>query len=328
MRLMRAGWSQAGAAFGSGGRAPNDDRVLFCCLARRERLADTDAVALLSRDNNLRAKAASCHVAAVEPHKLPNSRAGMLRMCRDSGAPAAPPPPPAPEVGSARDAGPAAGAVPGAPAQSPLPRAEPGLPGPHSLPSVRSGEALPSGATPGPRLSDAQLGRRPAPAADLQPDAERRHGDGAGGASSDGWARAAAGGAEGGAAAPGPALARIPSGGGGSAAGLPPGPFRSMASGDSSGFARSGSGHSDGGGDAWGNLAREALDVLEGGLSQAALFFFQKQHGCVWTEVRGSTCDCACTLVQPAMLAAALTARPSWTVDCRIAYMPEPRPKA
>jgi len=258
MRLMRAGWAQAGAAFGSGGRAPNDDRVLFCCQARRERLADADAVALLSRDNNLRAKAASCHVAAVEPHKLPNSRAGVLRMCRDSGAPAALPPPPAPEVGSARDAGPSAGAVPGAPAQSPLPRAEPGLPGPHSLPSVRSGEPLHPGVAPGPRLSDAQLGRRPAPAADLQPDEERRHGDGAGGAGSDGWA---------------------------GAAGLPPGPFRSMASGDSSGFARSGSGHSDGGGDPWGNLAREALDVLEGGLSQAALFFFQKQHGCVWTEV-------------------------------------------
>ncbi len=261
---MRAGWAQAGATFGSGGRAPNDDRVLFCCLARRERLAAADAVALLSRDNNLRAKAASCHVAAVEPCKLPNSCAGVLRMCRSSGAPAAPPLLPAPEAGSARDAVPAAGADPGEPAQSAPP------PGPHSLPSVRSGEPLHPGAAAALRLSDVQLGRRSAPAPGLQPDAERRHGDGAGGAGSDGWARGAAGGAEGGAAALGPALARIPSGGGGGAAGLPPGPFRSMASGDSSGFARSGSGHSDGGGDPWGNLAREALDVLEGGLSQAA----------------------------------------------------------
>ncbi|KAK9844172.1 hypothetical protein WJX81_006975 [Elliptochloris bilobata] len=58
-------FKQAAAALGGRGRTPNDDRVLFCALARRERAGAADAAVLLTRDANLRVKAAACDLEAL-----------------------------------------------------------------------------------------------------------------------------------------------------------------------------------------------------------------------------------------------------------------------
>lgn len=354
---------QAAAALGERGRTPNDDRVLFCCLARRERMGAADAVTLVSRDGNLRLKASSCGVAALEPRSLPASRAALLRMCRNGGMPMA----------AVQDASrgaparqePSTGQAAGAPADEPVhvmagaahgsegataqgcpvlaPSLGPALQAagggesgtvlaqtqPHGQPSP----ALPSLAGPEAAPADTALRGNGLPAhgesarlqgwhsmQDLQSQqsAEVRsshppmlsrmghltlgapHASRAGGLLPDyehmlrgGGPSDASAGSNGFVGMPTSGLACSTSaqdhafahscGGGGTGRG---GPFRSMGSGDSGAFARSGSGHTERGGESWANLAQEALSVLEAGLSDTALFFFQKEHGNVWTGVR------------------------------------------
>ena len=292
--------------------------MLFCALARRERAGAADAAVLLTRDANLRVKAAACGVVSLPPHSLPRSRAALLRMCRNGGVPtAAPAPEPEPtctdgaagggavpdrEQARGREAAreqapgspaaadaPAAMAVPVHPqAASELAWLQPRMPAPSQAAPAgaaaagqgrQSGDAA-QGAGMLERMSHLMLGSRASQESTGSPTAGLARDDGGGGG--------------GGAAARGPehAFPRGMGAGAGGEGGSMERLLRSLGSREGSGLGRAGSGHSDGGGDPWGALAQDALALLESGLSDTALFFFQKELGSMWTGVQARLSAC------------------------------------
>ena len=294
--------AQAAAEHGSRGRTPNDDRVMFCAMARRERAGAADAAVLLTRDANLRVKSASNNVVALSPASLPRSRAALLRMCRNGGMPtAAPAPEPEPtstdhgagggaprvsEQAHGRDGAPhQALGPPAAAADAPAISAAIAVP----MQSVSEqawlqprmpaqSQGAPAGTAQGRHIGDAAYGAggldrmshlmlssRASQDSTGSPTAGPARGDGAVRGHEHALLRGMAGGGE------GSSMERL---------------LRSLGSRDSGGLGRAGSGHSDGGGDPYGALAQDALALLESGLSDTALFYFQKEHGSVWTGVR------------------------------------------
>ena len=293
--------AQAAAEHGSRGRTPNDDRVMFCAMARRNRAGAADAAVLLTRDANLRVKSASNGVVALSPASLPRSRAALLRMCCNGGMPtAAPVPEPEP---TSTDQGAGDGAMrvskqahgrDGAPEQALGSTATAGAPGSSATMAVpmqsvsalaflqprmpAQSQAVPASLTQGlqsgdaahgagmlDRMSHMMLSSRASQDSTGSPTVGPAHGDSAVRGHEHALLRGIAGGGE------GSSMERL---------------LRSLGSRDSGGLGRAGSGHSDGGGDPFGALAQDALALLESGLADTALFFFQKEHGSVWTGVR------------------------------------------
>lgn len=279
--------------------------MLFCALARHERAGVADAAVLLTRDANLRVKAAACGVVSLPPASLPRSRAALLRMCRNGGVPtAAPAPEPEP---TSTGGGAGGGAVPGgeqaqgregAPEQALASTAAADAPASSAATAVpmqsvselawlqprmpaQSQAALVGGAAAGQgrhsndmsqgakmldRMSHLMLGSRASQGSAGSPTAGPTRNDGAVRGPEHAFPRGMGGGGGG----EGSSMERL---------------LRSLNSRDSGGLGRAGSGHSDGGGDPWAALAQDALALLESGLSGTALFFFQKEHGSVWTGV-------------------------------------------
>lgn len=300
--------AQAAAEHGSRGRTPNDDRVMFCALARHERAGAADAAVLLTRDANLRVKATSGGVVALSPASLPRSRAALLRMCRNGGVPtAAPAPKPEPtstDQGAGGDAMPVSEQARG---REGAPEQALGSPAAGNAPASSAAMAVPMQSVSElawlqPRMP-AQSQAAPAGVAQGRQSGDAAHGAGmldrmshlmlGSQASQDSAGSPTAGPARGDSAVRGHEHALLRGMAGGGEGSSMERLLRSLGSRGSGGLGRAGSGHSDGGGDPFGALAQDALALLESGLSDTALFFFQKEHGSVWTGVRTRLSACS-----------------------------------
>ena len=286
---------------------------MFCAMARHERAGSADAAVLLTRDANLLVKATHNGVVALSPASLPRSRAALLRMCRNGGVPtAAPVSEPEP---TSTDQGAGGGAVPvSEPARGREGAPEQALGSPAAADATASSAAIAVPMQPVSELAWLQP-RMPAQsqAAPAGLTQDRQSGDAAHGAgmldrmshmmlssraSQDSTGSHTAGPARGDGAVRGHEhmiLRGMAGGGEGSSMDRL---LRSLGSRDSGGLGRAGSGHSDGGGDPFCALAQDALALLESGLSDTALFFFQKEHGSVWTGVRTRLPACPAPILQ------------------------------